>query len=79
MDRLRRDFCQWALSSAMPSGGGGNRRDRLIDGFWPTASGRQEAERVTAILRIAARQYLDGWQAVDDPFPPFDHWRLNCI
>jgi hypothetical protein len=73
----------------MPSGGGGNRRDRLIDGFWPTASGRQEAERVTAIrqeaervtaiLRIAARQYLDGWQAVDDPFPPFDHWRLNCI
>ena len=37
------------------------------DRNWPTASGRQEAERVTAILRIAARQYLDGWQAVDDP------------
>jgi hypothetical protein len=36
-------------------------------GYWPTASGRPEAERVTAILRIAARQYLDGWQAVDDP------------
>jgi hypothetical protein len=34
---------------------------------------------VTAILHIAARQYFDGWQAVDDPLQPFAFRRKSPV